>query len=48
MLRPQCEMQDASRTLISSDDDQVLIFIEFSELVNLKKICFTVCLNPRP
>eukprot|EP00802_Teleaulax_amphioxeia_P018409 Tamp_18602.p1 GENE.Tamp_18602~~Tamp_18602.p1 ORF type:complete len:289 (-),score=44.28 Tamp_18602:161-1027(-) len=41
VLRPQCETHDPSRTLLSSDDDQVLIFIAFSELVNLKTICFT-------
>ena len=34
-------MEDPSRTLISSDDDQVLLFIPFTELVNIKSIRFT-------
>ena len=41
VLRPRCERDDPTRMLISSDDDQVLLFISFTEFVNLKAITLT-------
>ena len=41
ILRPECEREDPSRTLVSSDDDQVLLYISFTELVNIRSISFT-------
>ena len=47
-------MADPSQSLLSSDDDQVILIIAFNELVNLKAILLTgsgdtkvkVCLRP--
>mmetsp|Transcript_10110 Transcript_10110/g.24010 ORF Transcript_10110/g.24010 Transcript_10110/m.24010 type:complete len:258 (+) Transcript_10110:225-998(+) len=41
VLRPQCEKDDPSKWLESSDDDQVLMCISFTEHVNLKSLTLT-------